>query len=167
MNYHFRKIQATDLDSVWALIELLKLEGAEISFADFSTKEDAKQLIGNPAQLTYVAVADHNPNQIACLVRGKRDLSGGKEHAAFMTAATHPAARGSGLAVQLTDFALLQMNIEGVNIARIYVFSNNQASLNTVRKLGFVHAGTVLRHHLDLNSGEYVDDLIFHKLLID
>ena len=36
---------------------------------------------------------------------------------------------------ELTNFALDQMKNEGVNIARIYVYSNNQASLNTVKKL--------------------------------
>lgn len=82
-----------------------------------------------------------------------------------MTAATHPDARGFGLAAELTNYALSQMKSEGVNIARIYVYSNNKASLNTVKKLGFVHAGTVLRHHRDKATGEYVDDLIFHKIL--
>lgn len=57
------------------------------------------------------------------------------------------------------------MKNEGITIARIYVYSNNKASLSAIRKLDFVHAGTVLRHHKDLETGEYVDDLIFHKLL--
>lgn len=46
-------------------------------------------------------------------------------------------------------------------------YSNNIASLNAVKKLGFIHAGTVLRHHMDQAAGEYVDDIIFHKLLED
>ncbi len=88
-----------------------------------------------------------------------------KSHAAFLTPQTHPDARGTGLAADLTEFALEAMKQEGVNIARIYVYSNNEASLNAIRKLGFIHAGTVLRHHKDIKTGEYVDDLIFHKLL--
>ena len=90
-----------------------------------------------------------------------------KLHAVFLTAATHPDARGSGLAAVLTNYVLDQIKKFGVNIARIYVYSDNKASLNAVKKLGFVHGGTVLRHHKDQCTGEYVDDLIFHKVLDD
>lgn len=49
-----------------------------------------------------------------------------KSHAAFLSAATHPDARGAGLAVELTNFALDHMKTAGVNIVRIYVYSNNK-----------------------------------------
>jgi ribosomal protein S18 acetylase RimI-like enzyme len=165
LNYYLRRIKSDDIDSVWSLIELLKAEGAEISFTELTDKEEIINFVDNPAQLTYVAVTKEEPSRVLCLVRGRRDMASEKSHAAFLTAATHPDARGCGLAVELTNFALEQMKIEGVNIARIYVYSNNKASLNAVRKLGFVHAGTVLRHHKDQVTGEYVDDMIFHKIL--
>jgi ribosomal protein S18 acetylase RimI-like enzyme len=165
LNYYLRRIKSDDLDSVWSLIELLKAEGAEVSFSELTTKEELMNFIDNPAQLSYVAVTKEKPSRVLCLVRGRRDMTSGKSHAAFLTAATHPDARGTGLAAELTNYALVQMRSEGVNIARIYVYSNNQASLNAVKKLGFVHAGTVLRHHKDEVTGEYVDDLIFHKIL--
>ncbi|MFL0266991.1 GNAT family N-acetyltransferase [Candidatus Clostridium radicumherbarum] len=165
MNYYFRRIKTDDIDSIWSLIELLKAEGSEVSFTEFTGKEEIMNFIDNPAQLSYVAVTKKEPSHVLCLVRGRRDISIEKSHAAFLTAATHPDARGSGLAAELTNFALDQMKKAGVNIARIYVYSNNQASLNAVKKLGFVHAGTVLRHHVNQVTGEYVDDLIFHKIL--
>ena len=121
--------------------------------------------IDNPAQLTYVAVTKEEPCRVLCLVRGRREMTSGKAHAAFLTAATHHEVRGMRLAAELTNFALEAMKKEGVNIARIYVYSDNLASLNAVKKLDFVHAGTVLRHHMDKATGEYVDDLIFHKVL--
>ena len=165
MSYYLRRIKSHDIDSVWSLIELLKAEGAEISFTEIEDKEEIMKFIDNPAQLSYVAVTKEEPCRVLCLVRGRRDMAHEKSHAAFLTAATHPDARGSSLAAELTNFALEEMKNEGVNIARIYVYSNNQASLNAVKKLGFVHAGTVLRHHMDQVTGEYVDDLIFHKIL--
>lgn len=88
-----------------------------------------------------------------------------RKHAVFLTAATHPSTRGQGLAQQLVAYGLQEMKKEGVNITRIYVYSDNKPSLNAVKKLDFVHAGTVLRHHKDPESGEYVDDLIYHKIL--
>ena len=165
MNYYFRSINSDDIDSIGSLIELLKAEGAEMSFTELTGKEEIMNFVDNPSQLSYVAVTKEEPSRVLCLVRGRRDMAGEKSHAAFLTAATHPDARGSGLAAELTNFALDQMKNEGVKIARIYVYSNNHASLNAVKKLGFVHAGTVLRHHTDGVTGEYVDDLIFHKIL--
>ena len=165
MSYYFRRIKSDDINSVWSLIQLLKAEGAEISFTELTVKEELMNFIDNPAQLSYVSVTKEEPSRVLCLVRGRRDMSSEKSYAAFLTAATHPEARGSGLAAELTNYALEQMKKEGVNIARIYVYSNNQASLNAVNKLGFVHAGTVVRHHRDQVTGEYVDDLIFHKIL--
>jgi ribosomal protein S18 acetylase RimI-like enzyme len=162
---HLRRMLLADVDSAWALIDLLKEEGADMSFTELTAKEEVLQWIENPALLTYVAVTTTEPAHVLCLVRSRRDLTPEKSHAAFLTAATHPDARGTGLAAELTNYALDKMKNEGVNIARIYVYSDNKASLNAVRKLGFVHAGTVLRHHQDQKNSEYVDDLIFHKLL--
>lgn len=165
MSYHLRRVKADDIDSIWSLIELLKAEGADISFTDYTAKEELMSLVDNPAQLTYAAVTSEEPFRVLCLVRGRREMSVEKAHAVFLTAATHPEVRRSGLAAELTNFALEQMKAEGVSIARIYVYSDNHASLKVVKKLGFVHSGTVLMHHFDQASGEYVDDLIFHKVL--
>ncbi len=165
MDYNFRRMQTADLDSVWTLIEHLKQEGSEISFAELAAKEEAMQWVNNPSHLTYVAVDPQQEDRVLCLVRGRREMTSEKAHAAFLTAATHPDARGTGLAAELTEFALEAMKHEGVTIARIYVYSDNEASLNAVRKLGFIHAGTILRHHKNVKTGEYIDDLIFHKLL--
>lgn len=165
MKYQLKKVESHDVDSIWSLIEILKEDGAEISFTELTEKEQVLSFVDNPAQLSYVAVTTEKPSRVLCLVRGRRDMSVEKSHAAFLTAATHPEARGSGLAATLTNYALDEMKKCQVNIARIYVYSNNQASLNAVAKLSFVHSGTVLRHHRDLYTGEYVDDLIFHKVL--
>ena len=165
MKYQLRRIKSYDIDSIWSLIEILKAEGAEITFTELTTKAEVLDFVDNPAQLSYVAVTTNEPSRVLCLVRGRRDMTHEKSHAVFLTAATHPDARGSGLAAELTNYGLDQMKSEGVNIARIYVYSNNQASLNAVKKLGFILGGTVLRHHKDQCTGEYVDDLIFHKVL--
>jgi len=165
LKYQLRKINSNDIDSIWSLIEILKAEGVDITFTELIAKEEVLNFVDNPAQLSYVAVTTDEPCRVLCLVRGRREMTDEKSHAVFLTAATHPEARGSGLAAELTNYALDEMKHEGVNIARIYVYSNNEASLKAVKKLGFVHGGTVLRHHKDQCTGEYVDDLIFHKIL--
>lgn len=165
MNYSFRRMTHDDLEGVWTIIEHLKREGAEVTFTELLAREEAMQWIDNPAHLTYVAIDDDHPGTVLAMIRGRRELSPEKAHAAFLTAATLPSARGTGLAAELTQYALVEMQHEGVNIVRIYVYSDNASSLSAVRKLGFIHAGTVLRHHKNPKTGTYVDDLIFHKLL--
>ncbi|HEY8364756.1 MAG TPA: GNAT family N-acetyltransferase [Haloplasmataceae bacterium] len=164
MNYIFRKVNNSDVDSIWSLIQLLKDEKAEMSFTEINNKEEINNYIDNPANLTYVAVSNEEVPQVLCMVKGRRDLSIEKAHAVFLSCATHPLARGMRLATKLTNYALEEMKKEGVNIARIYVYSDNIASLNVVKKLGFIKSGVVLRHHKK-STGEYVDDIIFHKLL--
>jgi len=165
MNYHFRKLKTTDIEKLWSLIELLKDEKVDMSFAEIQNKKKLLDFIDNPAELTYVAISKENPNQVLCLVKGKRELSKDKFHSVLLSAATHPNARGHGLVARLTNFALKEMKNEGVSIARIYVYSNNIASINAIKKLDFVHGGTILRHHRNRETDAYVDDLIFHKIL--
>ncbi|MFH5835006.1 GNAT family N-acetyltransferase [Proteiniclasticum sp. C24MP] len=165
MNYIFRKIQKEDTESIWTLFQGLKEEKIDMSFAEVKDKEEIRNFIDNPAQLTYGAVSEENPNEVLCLVKGRRELTTEKRHSAFLSAATHPKVRGLGLVAKLTAYALEEMKKEGVTIARIYVYSNNKSSVNAIRKLDFIHAGTVLRHHKDPSTGSYVDDLIYHRIL--
>ena len=164
MNYIFRKIQANDAASLLTLFKGIKAEQIDMSFAEISQIEEILAFVDNPSELTYVAVSTDEPNRVLSIVKGRRELTAEKRHAVFLSAATHPLARGQGLAAKLTQFALEDMKKEGVTIARIYVYSDNQASLNSIQKLDFTLAGTVLRHHR-LETGEYIDDLIYHKVL--
>jgi ribosomal protein S18 acetylase RimI-like enzyme len=159
----FKSLEKKDVPQVWDLFVQLKIEGAEVSFAEVETKEIIETWVENPAHLTYVAV--DNGHRIIGVVRGKREMTDEKKHAAFLTAAIQPDTRGKGIAAKLTEFALSEMKKKGVTIARIYVYSDNKASLHAVEKLGFTLGGKVLMHHLDVKSGQYVDDLIFHKIL--
>lgn len=165
MNYVFRKIQAADAESIHALFQGIREEQIDMSFASISQVEEILAFVDNPCELTYVAVAEDAPHQVLSIVKGRRDPAEEKRHAVFLSAATHPHVRGRGLVARLTDFALNDMKSEGVTIARIYVYSDNRSSIHSIRKLDFAHSGTVLRHHKNLKTGEYVDDLMYHKIL--
>jgi ribosomal protein S18 acetylase RimI-like enzyme len=165
MNYIFRKMQVNDTESIWTLFQGIKVEKIDMSFAEITQKEEILAFVDNPSELTYVAVSEEDPHEVLCIVKGRREMTEEKRHAAFLSAATHPNFRGDGLVAKLTEFALKDMKNEGVNIARIYVYSNNCASINAIKKLNFIHAGTVLKHHKDIITGEYIDDLIFHNIL--
>lgn len=161
--WQLTRVCSKDLSDVWALIEALKAESAEISFTDYQAIEEIEHWPESEEHLVYIA--RDIEGQLAAIVRGKRENSPQKRHAVFLTAATAPFARGRGLANTLTNYALSQMKHEGVTLARIYVYSDNAASLRAVAKLGFEQAGIVKAHHLDLETQTYIDDLIFHKIL--
>lgn len=165
MNYIYRKMQTEDADSVLEMFKGIKEEQIDMSFAKITSKEEVLNFVDNPAELTYVVVSEDDPHRVLSLLRGKRDMKPGREHAAFLTAATHPDVRGGGLVGNLVKYSLDEMKKEGVNIARIYVYSDNTSSVNAVKKMDFTPAGSVLRHHKNVETGKYVDDLIFHKIL--
>jgi ribosomal protein S18 acetylase RimI-like enzyme len=132
MNYIFRKMHSDDTDSIWSLFQGIKAEKIDMSFAKITKKEEIQSFVDNPSELTYVAISEDEPHKVLCLVKGRREMTDEKRHAAFLSAATHPHVRGGGLVVKLTDFALKDMKNEGVTIARIYVYSNNNASINAM-----------------------------------
>ena len=164
MNYIFRKLQFNDAESLLLLFQGIKAEQIDMSFVEIKQIEEIQNFVDNPSELTYVAVLKDQPDQVLSIVKGRRELTEEKKHAVFLSAATHPSVRGQGLAAKLTNFALNEMKNQGITIARIYVYSNNESSINSVKKLDFTLAGKVSRHH-KLKSGEYVDDLIYHKIL--
>lgn len=165
MDFIYRKMTADDVDSVLEMFRGIKEENIDMSFSNISTREEVLNFVDNPAELTYVVVDSKKPNHVLSLLKGKRNMSKEKQHAVFLTAATHPDVRGEGLVGELVNYGLREMKQEGVNIARIYVYSDNTSSVNAVKKMDFEPAGVVLRHHKNSKTGEYVDDLIFHKIL--
>lgn len=165
MNYIFRKMQIEDTDSVLEMFKGIKEEKIDMSFSKITTKDEVLNFVDNPAELTYVVVDEDKPNDVLSLLRGKRDMKPEKQHAAFLTAATHPDVRGQGILGKLIEYSMDEMKSEGVEVARIYVYSDNTSSVNAVKKMDFTPAGSVIRHHKNVETGEYVDDLIFHKIL--
>ena len=165
MNYIFRKMQIQDTDSVLEMFKGIKEEKIDMSFSKITTKDEVLNFVDNPAELTYVVVDEDKPNDVLSLLRGKRDMKPEKQHAAFLTAATHPDVRGQGILGKLIEYSMDEMKSEGVEVARIYVYSDNTSSVNAVKKMDFTPAGSVIRHHKNVETGEYVDDLIFHKIL--
>ncbi len=161
---HFTTLSKEHLEGTWELFSLLKNEAAEVSFTELQRIHDLEAWISNDCHLTYIAY-ESETGKVLCAVRGRRDPSPEKKHAVFLTAATHPNARGQGIAAKLTEFALKEMKTKGVTLARIYVYSDNVSSLNAVNKLHFIESGRVVHHHLNVKTGAFVDDVIFHRFL--
>jgi ribosomal protein S18 acetylase RimI-like enzyme len=83
----------------------------------------------------------------------------------MLTAAIDKDYRGTGIAAVLTDHLNKSLAERGVTIVRAYVYSDNKASVKTIEKQRFTLSGRVLMHHREAETGHYVDDLIYHKLI--
>ena len=69
------------------------------------------------------------------------------------------------MATDITNFGLADTKTYGVLIARTKIYSWNKASIATIKKCGFVESGRVVMHQYEASVGDYIDDLIFHKVL--
>lgn len=162
MDMIYRPMHLSDVESVWQLIEVLKAENGQVSLVEIPDKDELVSWLSNENLLLYIAETE---SQTVGLLKAARGNEPGKRHAAFLSIAVHPQFRNQGVARELTNTGLEDMKKDGVTIARAYIYSDNLSSINTILRLNFTFAGSVLRHHYDEKSQQYVDDLIFHKIL--
>jgi len=161
MEIIFREMKGKDHQQVLVLFEKLQGETSEVSFAEILNEEDLQEKVNEKGAHFYVALKEET---VVAVFRGRQGV-GNKSHSAFLTIAIDPSARKKGLAKNFTNYCLEDLKEKGVTVARAYVYSNNKPSINTILSAGFTFAGCVYQHHKIETTGEYVDDLIFHKIL--
>ncbi len=152
-----------DAPAMLKLFQELKEEGAQVGFTHIQDIEEIQQWIKDKNMILYLAV-DANKDKIAGVLRAKRGNSY-QQHSAFVTAAVSKVYRGQKIAQVMTNYGTKDLAEKGVKIARTYVYSDNRASLNTLLSCGFTISGTVHMHHFSEETGQYVDDIIVHKVL--
>jgi ribosomal protein S18 acetylase RimI-like enzyme len=159
----YRVAVTEDIKGMFQLFQELKGEKAQVGFTKINEEKDLSQWMEDDTISLFVAV-DSEKDVIVGVLRAKRG-STYKNHSAFLTAAIAKNYRGNKIAKSLTYYGLEELIQIGVKIARTYVYSNNKASLNTLLSCGFTISGTVHMHHFSEESGQYVDDIIVHKIL--
>ncbi|MFZ5353798.1 MAG: GNAT family N-acetyltransferase [Bacillota bacterium] len=162
MDIVYRPMHLSDVDKVWELLEVLKAENSQVSLIEIPGKDELKAWINNENLFLYIA---EDEDKVLGLLRAIRGTEHYKRHSVFLSIAIHPDYRGRGIARELTMTGMEDMKKDGIIIARAYVYSDNIASVNTVLRLGFTFAGAVYMHHYNEDTKQYVDDLIFHKVL--
>lgn len=163
MKLEYREASIEDISGMFRLFQKLKAEQAQVGFTRINSIKDIQEWIEDDNTALYLAVDTENEIVVGVL-RGKRGNTY-KHHSAFMTAAVAKDYRGKKIAKNLTDYGLNELLRQGVKIARTYVYSNNKASLNTLLSCGFTISGTVHMHHFSKKTGQWVDDVIVHKIL--
>lgn len=164
MDIVYRPMHLSDLDGVWRFLETIKKENSQVSLVEIPDKEELKSWLENESLFLYIAECS-DQDQVVGLLRGTRGSESYKRHSVILSIATHPDYRNQGIARELTNTGLEDMKKDGIVIARAYVYSDNSSSINTVLRLGFTFSGNVLMHHYNDKQKQYVDDLIFHKIL--
>ncbi len=162
MSNSIRELQEKDIPKVLSLFAKLSEEMAEVSFTEIATHEQVLEWLSNPNTFVFVAADD---DVILAVIRARKG-KGHQDHSANITVAVDYSFRGNNVAQNLTNFCTQELKKQGVKIVRAEIYSNNLPSINTVLSCGFSFAGTVLMHHYDENQKTYVDDLMFHKILI-
>ena len=157
----FREMVLEDIENVLTLFKKLEEESAEVSFSEITKREEIINWLHDSRM--YIYVAEDNKKLVG-VFRGKRGKKG-REHDCFLTCAVDIESRGKKVGQNLTKYALKELKKEGIKIARAYVYSNNIPSVSTLLRSGFTSSGCVHMHHYDYRTNEYVDDLIFHKIL--
>ncbi|MGE5632733.1 MAG: N-acetyltransferase family protein [Caulobacteraceae bacterium] len=162
MEIVYRPMHLSDVDKVWELFELLKEENAGVSFVEIPDKRELKKWLGNDSIFLYIA---ENGDGVLSAMRAIRGNDSGTRHSAVLSVATHPDYRSKGISKELVLSGLEDMRKDGVSLARLYIYSDNIPSISLALRLGFTVSGVVYRHHFDEQTKDYIDDIIFHKLL--
>ena len=155
----YRLFETSDIMEVLTFIEMLRREGADISFVD-ERKSDLA-LWNHGPKIVVLAI---DQARIVGMAKGQIGDEG-KNHSAMLTVAIAGDYRGTGIAAVLTDHLNRYLADKGVIIVRAYIYSDNKASVKTIEKQGFTLSGRVLMHHRDTEIGHFVDDLIYHKMI--
>lgn len=158
----YRPMHLSDVEEVWKFLEIIKKENSQVSLVEIPDKEVLEEWLENENLFLYIAECKY---QVVGLLRATRGPESYKRHSAILSIAILPEYRNQGIAKELTNTGLEDMKKDGIKIARAYIYSDNISSINTVLRLGFTFAGSVLMHHYNDKLNHYVDDLIFHKIL--
>lgn len=161
MDIIYREFKKDDIEQTVSFFKDLHEEGAGVSFSSIQQETEIEEWMKDPCIDIYVAEFN---NEILGVFRGKKG-NPGRDHSSFLTAAISKKHRGQKIGQNLTYYGLDKLKESGVKIARAYVYSNNASSVSALLKCGFTSSGCVHMHHYDEKINQYVDDLIFHKIL--
>ncbi len=161
MSANFRELMEKDVPQVLSLFSKLSTEMAQVSFSDLGEEDQIKAWLDNTDTFVYVAVDGDIVLAVIRASRGKRH----KSHSVNLTVAVDYKFRGHSIAKGLTNYCMEALKKEEIKVARAYIYSNNPSSIATILSCGFKLSGSVIMHHYDKKNDEYVDDLIFHKVI--
>ncbi len=161
MGIQLRELKEKDIPKVISMFSNLSEERAKVSFVEIASMEEIRNWIKNPNTFVYVAA---DGDVISAVLRAKRG-KGNQSHTCNLTVAVDFNFRGNSIAKELTEFALNILKDKGIRIIRAYIYSNNKTAINMVLSCGFTFAGNIYMNHFDEETGKYIDDLIFHKIL--
>ena len=159
MSVILRSMEMRDVPKVLGLFGQLSVEMTSVPFDTVADEAQIATWLDRDDTFVYVAA---DGDLILAVIRAKRGQNN-KAHAAHIALAVDERFGGRKFAVQLTYFCIDALKDEGVQLVRAFVYSNNQSSIETVLSCGFSLSGAVYKHHYDLQTDRFIDDLVFYK----
>jgi len=156
-----KKMEFKDIESVLEFCIELKEQDAKMSFTSFDSKEKLKSYLEDENIYLYISLDNGLVTSMFRAIRGE----GNKSHSVYVACAVKKSHRKQNLATTITNFGLEDVKKYGILVARTKIYSWNKASIATIKKCGFVEGGRVVMHQYEESIGDYIDDLIFHKVL--
>lgn len=156
-----KRITTKDAPAVLTFCLELKAQDAKMSFTDFDTLDKINGFIHDPVVFLY---ASFDGDVVTSMFRALRGV-GNKTHSVYVACAVKREYRKQNLATDVTNYGLEDVKKLGVKIARTKIYSWNKASIATIKKCGFEESGRVFMHQFEPELNDYIDDLIFHKVL--
>lgn len=157
----FKLADKSDLDAILKFTLELKAQNARMTFTDYDTENILLDQLDDPLVSLYIA---YDKDRVIAMFRGLRG-EGNKSHSVYVACAVKKDYRNQNLATEITQYALEDLKSKGVLIARTKIYSWNDASIATIKKCGFESSGKIVMHEYMEEIKDYIDDLIFHKIL--
>lgn len=155
-----REAQASDEDAVWAVLEPIFRAGDTYTIDSDISREAA--LAYWRAHHCYVAERD---GQVLGTYYLRRNQGGGGAHVCNCGYATHPEARGRGVASAMLNHSLDQARHHGFRAMQYnFVVATNEGAIRLWRGAGFEEVGRLPGAFQHPEKG-YVDALVMFKRL--
>ena len=150
-----------DADEMIVLLQQLKSDHHEISLTYIENTDTLIREMECRRQSFYIARVNQ---QIAGILRSFRGI-GPTEHSSRITIAVSSQHRKQGIAKNLLQFGMADLKTRGITIVRGLVYSDNRASLNVLISAGFTISGSIVKHHLNQATNQFVDDIVLYREL--
>lgn len=166
-----RPARTTDAEDLVALDHALVADGRGVvqcreqirNVEEERQRIDQTSAFASAGDASVIAVAEIAPDVVG--TSALRQLGPARcRHVGMVSVGVHPAAQRLGLGRALMKYVVEHARARRLERLELYVRADNERAQALYRSLGFWHEGTRARF-VKLESGEYVDDLIFSLFL--
>ncbi|MEW9124400.1 MAG: GNAT family N-acetyltransferase [Thermotaleaceae bacterium] len=161
MKIVYRELEKADISKTLLFFADLAIEDVEVSFTEVVSDDEIDRWLKDDDIYIYGAFYEEKLIGVFRATRGQES----RRHMALLTYAVDRNYRGNQIAKGVISYGMKRLKEEGIKLVRVYIFSDNRSSINTVLSCDFTLSGCIYQDHYSEKEQKYIDDLIFHKIL--